>query len=574
LPFFRTLRPSGLASGLAALLALTSLPALPALAAEDYAGAYLAARHANIEGDYAAVVEFGTRALARDPENRGLMEGLIIAQVGLGRLDDAVPVARRLISLAPDDQIAGLVMLADTLQREAWEAADKLFDDGLNMGPLMNDLIRAWTAIGQGRMSHAVELFDGLASNEGSAEAALFQKAMALALVGDYEGAADILGGGEMTLRLNRNGIIAYAQILSQLERNPDAVDMLDRAFADTTDPELTTLRAELMAGKPIAFDAVASARAGLSQLFYEVGDSLQGETDPGLVLIYARMAEHLKPDNTGAILLSAQVLEDLERYELAAEAYDRITPENRAYPQAQLGKATALRRIGETDAGIAVLEGLAKDYPDISAVQIALGDALRFEQRYGEATPFYDAAIAMFTGDNPGQWAVYFARAITLEREGQWDKAEADFRKALELSPDQPSVLNYLGYSYVEQKKNLDEALGMIERAVAARPFDGYIRDSLGWVFYRLGRYDEAVEEMERAVELMPTDPVLNDHLGDVYWAVDRKREARFQWSRALSFITDETDPDELKPERVRRKLEVGLDVVLEEEGGDPIRR
>ncbi len=567
MPFPRTLRPLGLA----ALLVLSSLPAR---AAEEFAGAYLAARHANMSGDYAAVVEFGTRALARDPENRGLMEGLIIAQVGLGQLDDAVPVARRLVSVAPDNQIAGMVLLADALASEDWDAADKLFAGGLNLGGLMNDMIQAWSAIGQGRMSRAIELFDALAAAEGSAEAALFQKAMALALVGDYEGAADILGGGEMTLRLNRNGIIAYAQVLSQLERNPDAVEMLDQVFANTTDPELTALRAELAAGKPIAFTAVGSAREGLSQLFYEVGDSLMGDTDPALVLIYARMAEHLKPDNTGAILLSAEVLEKMERFELAAQTYDRIAPDSRAYPQAQLGKATALRRIGDTAGGIAVLEALAETHPDIAAVHVSLGDALRFQQRYAEATPHYDAAIALFPGDSAGQWAVYFARGITLERQSEWDRAEADFRKALELSPDQPSVLNYLGYSFVEQKKNLDEALDMIERAVAARPFDGYIRDSLGWVFYRLGRYDEAVEEMERAVELMPTDPVLNDHLGDVYWAVDRKREARFQWSRALSFITDETDPDELKPDRVRRKLEVGLDVVLEEEGGTPIRR
>lgn len=567
MPFSRTLRPLGFA----ALLALSSLPAR---AAEDMAGAYLAARHANMTGDYSAVVEFGTRALARDPENRGLMEGLIIAQVGLGQLDDAVPVARRLVSLKPDNQIAGLVLLADALANEEWDAADKLFEDGLSLGGLMNDMIGAWSAIGQGRMSRAVELFDALAEAEGSAEAALFQKAMALALVGDYEGAADILGGGEMTLRLNRNGIIAYAQVLSQLERNPDAVEMLDKVFANTTDPELTTLRAELAAGKPIPFTAVGSAREGLSQLFFEVGDSLMGDTDPALVLIYARMAEHLKPDNTGAILLSAEVLEEMERFELAAQTYDRIASDSRAYPQAQLGKATALRRTGDTEGGIAVLEALAETHPDIAAVHVSLGDALRFEQRYAEATPHYDTAIALFTGDNPAQWAVYFARGITLERQGEWDRAEADFRKALELSPDQPSVLNYLGYSFVERQENLDEALDMIERAVAARPFDGYIRDSLGWVYYRLGRYDEAVEEMERAVELMPTDPVLNDHLGDVYWAVDRKREARFQWSRALSFITDETDPDELKPDRVRRKLQVGLDVVLDEEGGAPIQR
>lgn len=567
MPFNRSLRPVGFA-------AILALSPLPAVAAEDLAGPYLAARHANAVGDYAAVVEYGTRALARDPENRGLMEGLIIAQVGLGQLDDAVPVARRLVSLAPDNQIAGLVMLADVLEREEWSAVDKLFDDGLSLGPLMNDLIRAWSAIGQGQMSRAIELFDGLTAGEGSSEAALFQKALALALVGDYQGAASILGGDEMTLRLNREGIVAYAQILSQLERNPDAVQMLDKVFANTSDPDLITLRDELAAGKPIAFTAITSAREGLSQLFYEVGDSLRDDADPGLILIYARMAEHLVPDNTGAILLAAEVLEKMERYRLAAQTYDRIGPDSRAYPQAQLGKATALRRTGDVEGGIAVLEALADTHPDIAAVHVSLGDALRFEQRYDEATPHYDAAIALFTGDNPAQWAVYFARGITLERQSEWDRAEADFRKALELSPDQPSVLNYLGYSFVERHKNLDEALDMIERAVAARPFDGYIRDSLGWVFYRLGRYDEAVEEMERAVELMSTDPVLNDHLGDVYWAVGRKREARFQWSRALSFITDDTDPEELKPDRVRRKLEVGLDVVLEEEGGAPIRK
>ncbi len=148
------------------------------------------------------------------------------------------------------------------------------------------------------------------------------------------------------------------------------------------------------------------------------------------------------------------------------------------------------------------------------------------------------------------------------------WPAAEADFEKALALRPDQPSVLNYLGYSYLERHEKLDEALGMIERAVAARPDDGAFVDSLGWGLYRLGRYDEAVTQMERAVELMPIDSVVNDHLGDVYWAVGRTREAEFQWSRALSFgPTDETEAA-----RIRRKLEVGLDKVLAEEGAKPL--
>ncbi len=133
--------------------------------------------------------------------------------------------------------------------------------------------------------------------------------------------------------------------------------------------------------------------------------------------------------------------------------------------------------------------------------------------------------------------------------------------------------MLNYLGYSLVEEQRKLDEALDMIERAVAASPDSGYIVDSLGWVYYRLGRYDEAVMQMERAVELEAVDPVINDHLGDVYWAVGRKREAQFQWQRALSFIAYGQTDTEAEPDRIRRKLEVGLDAVLEEEGAPPLR-
>jgi Flp pilus assembly protein TadD len=362
--------------------------------------------------------------------------------------------------------------------------------------------------------------------------------------------------------------------VLSQLERNPDAVSLLDATLADSNDPDLVTLRNELAAGKPIAFSAVAGPREGLAHLFYEVAESLAGETDPGLVLIYARIAEYLEPSTIGATLIAADVFEEMENHALAAEAYATVPVDHLAYPQAQLGRATALRRMNQVEDAITVLGDLVAARPELAPAHAALGDAYRFEQRFAEATPHYDAAIALYNDDRPAQWAVYFARGIALEREGRWDEAEGDFRKALELFPDQPSVLNYLGYSYVEKRENLDEALDMIQRAVAARPFDGYIRDSLGWVYYRLGRYQEAVEEMERAVELMPIDPVVNDHLGDTYWAVGREREAQFQWSRALSFVTDETNLDELNPDRIRRKLDVGLDVVLEEEGGDAITR
>lgn len=567
MPLLRILRPLGFS------VLLLGAPLAPAQAQDGSPGAYLAARAADQNSDYQAVVTYGTRALAVDPDNTGLMEGLIIAQVALGQIQNSVPVARRLAGIEAENQIAGLVLMADAMRGEDWTTVLAQLDRGVSVGGVLDDMIRAWALIGEGRMSVAVDLFDELSAG-GAGDAALIQKALALALVGDYEGAARIFSGDESVLTLSRDGVVAYAQVLSQLERNPDAVALLDEAFPATADDELATLREELAAGKPIAFSMISGPREGLSRLLLEVATSLVGETDPGLVLIYARLSEFLEPATVGATLLAAEELEEMENHALAAETYARIPTGHRAYPQAQLGRATALRRMGRVEEAIAALTKLAAARPDLALVHASIGDTYRFEKRFTEATPHYDAAVALYTEDLPAQWAVYFARGITLERQGRWDEAERDFRKALELFPDQPSVLNYLGYSFVERRENLDEALDMIQRAVAARPYDGYIRDSLGWVYYRLGRYDEAVKEMERAVELMPLDPVLNDHLGDTYWAVGREREARFQWSRALSFITDDTSLEELKPDRIRRKLEVGLDVVLEEEGGEPINR
>lgn len=567
MPLPRLLRPLGLA-------ALLTVTALPVSAQEGLVGPYLAARSADMSGDFREVVEYGARALTRDPENTGLMEGLIMAQVGLGQIDSAVPVAHRLAALEPESQVAGLVLMADGMKREDWQEVESVLAGGGSVGSFLDAMIEAWAAVGAGKMSDALTLFDSMASDPGVGEAALIQKALALALVGDYEGAAQIFGGEDTVLNLNRAGIEAFVQVLSQLERNPDAVALLDEAFPGTTDEDLQTLRAELAAGKPIPFTAVAGPRAALAQLFYEVGQSILGDTDPGLVLIYARIAMYLEPEHVGAILVVAQVFEEMQNDQLAAEAYALVPETDRAYAQAQLGRAVALRRLGQIDDTLAVLTALAEKRPELANVQATIGDTLRFEQRFAEATPYYDKAISLFETEREVQWSVYFSRAITYEREGDWESAEADFRKALELSPDQPAVLNYLGYSFVERRENFDEALDMIKRAVAARPFDGYIRDSLGWVFYRLGRYDEAVAEMERAVELMPLDPVLNDHLGDTYWAVGRIREAEFQWRRALSFVTDETNLEELNPDRIRQKLELGLDKVLENEGGEPIQR
>jgi tetratricopeptide (TPR) repeat protein len=322
-----------------------------------------------------------------------------------------------------------------------------------------------------------------------------------------------------------------------------------------------------LQSGEGLPFDLVTSPAEGLAEVFFTVAGALSGEAEDTYTLLYARVASDLAPDNTDMLLLIAALLERQGQYELATIAYNRIARDDPAYHMAELGRAEALRASGRVDAAIEVLEQLAKSHADLPDVHRALGDILRGEERYDEASKAYDAAIAMLPGTDPSHWVLYYVRGITHERGDRWDLAEADFRKALELSPDQPQVLNYLGYSFIEAGENLDEALDMIERAVAARPEDGYIVDSLGWAYYTLGRYEDAVAPMESAASLTPVDPIINDHLGDVLWAVGRRIEAEFQWRRALSF-----DPEEADATRIRRKLEVGLDVVRSEEGADPI--
>ncbi|MGH6954092.1 MAG: tetratricopeptide repeat protein, partial [Alphaproteobacteria bacterium] len=151
--------------------------------------------------------------------------------------------------------------------------------------------------------------------------------------------------------------------------------------------------------------------------------------------------------------------------------------------------------------------------------------------------------------------WTLLYARGIALERSKQWPRAEADLLRALEFRPEQALVLNYLGYSWADRGENLERAREMIERAVALRPNDGYIVDSLGWVHYRMGQYDKAVIHLERALELKSGDAVITDHLGDAYWQAGRKTEARFQWRRALTL-----DADQDLRRSIQLKLEHGL--------------
>ncbi|MXQ09280.1 tetratricopeptide repeat protein [Alphaproteobacteria bacterium GH1-50] len=544
--------------------------ALPATA--DNSGSYLAARSAIIANDFAEAAEYYSRALARDPANPALLENAMTAYLGIGNAERAVPAARRMMQTGAQSQVAGLILLGDDAKTGNWDSLLADLQAGQTVGPLFDGLIAAWAEVGAGRMSEALDAFDEVASNAGVEAFGLYHKALALASVGDFESAAEIFAGEAGTmLRLTRRGIIAYAQILSQLERNEDAIDLIDQTFGSVADPTLVALRSTLEAGDSVAFDTVQNPADGVAEVYFSIANALAGEAQDSYTLLYGRMTLHLRPDHVDALLLTAELLENLERYDLATEVYNSVPADDPSFHAAELGRAAALRQSGNTEAAIEVLRGLQKSHGDLPLVHVTLGDTLRGLDRYDEAIPAYDRALSLIETPEEQHWVMFFARGIAHERTDNWPQAEADFRKALELRPEQPQVLNYLGYSFLEMQTNMEEALDLIERAVALRPDSGYIVDSLGWGLYRLGRYEEAVGHMERAVELMPVDPVVNDHLGDVYWAVGREREAEFQWHRALSFI-DEDGSSDADPDRIRRKLEIGLDAVLEEEGAPPL--
>lgn len=549
-----------------AYLALTLCLSLPPVAAvsEGIAGPYLAAVQATYRNDYTTAAEYFVQASAHDPGNPFLIQNGIVNNVIADRFQVAVPLARQILEQDADHQLAGLVLIADALQREQYDTAgDMLADESLRLNPLLAGLLAGWVQAGKGDITQAQASFDAMSSNSNFSPIGQFHKGMVLALAGNFDGAAEILAGdADGPLHINRASIVAHVQVLVQLGQGDEAIALIDDTPGAGFDPELVQLRARIADGAEVPFDYITSPQDGAAEVFLTLATALVQEEADRFALIYARLAQQIRPGYVDALLVSAGIFDDQGQFDLASSDFARVPETSAAYVSAEIGRANAKADAGDADQAVEALQSLTAKFSDDARTFEALGDALRREERYEEAAASYSQVIDRIQEATRGDWRSYYVRGIAYERTGEWDKAEADFRKALELQPEQPLVLNYLGYSLVELNLKIDEAKDMIERALAGDPDNGFITDSLGWVLYRTGQFEDAVPHMERAVELMPSDPVINDHLGDVLWKVGRKNEAVFQWKRALSF-----EPEEKDATRIRRKLDVGLDVVLEEE-------
>jgi tetratricopeptide (TPR) repeat protein len=383
-----------------------------------------------------------------------------------------------------------------------------------------------------------------------------YHEAMMLDLSGRLDQAVPTLNAampesGPAPLRMLR----AYASMLARQGRHQEAIEIIRQQLADRGEqPELADLTATLQAGaspRP-PFD---DAQGGIADALLGIAEALHQEQGNRMAVVYARLAMFARPDLAEAALLIGDMMAEQANFEAAIEAYQAVGPDSPLAFLANLRRARALHEMKRTDDAFALLERLAADEPERIDALVQLGDLLRQDDRYAESENAYSRAIERIGEPGPEHWTLFYARGITYERTKRWPQAEKDFLYALELEPEQPFVLNYLGYSWVDMGMHLDRAKGMLHRAVELRPDDGFIVDSLGWVHYRLGDYDAAVEQLERAVELEPGDPVINDHLGDAYWRVGRQREARYQWRRALTL-----EPEEDTVAAIEEKLRQGL--------------
>ena len=575
MPLTLSRRLSVLVPSRALALALTlALPpvvtALPA-AAQGTAGAFLAMREARAQNDFATGARYLETLVAQDPGNPVTLESLVVSYVSLGEFEAALPHARALAAIEPDNRAAALILMVEALRAEDYQTALAIAEQENDIHPLLDGLALAWTQLGVGRMSDALQTFGSMAGSDDMRPFALYCRALALALVGDVEGALAIMEGegGVATGAINTRAVLAYAQVLGLSERYDDALALLDSVFLTRNNADVARLYAAFEARQAVPFDVITSAAEGMAEVLAVMGAAMVQVDGTREGLIYAQSALWLRPDLAETRVLVGEAFESMGQLAEAARAYALVPAESPLSLMAQIGEAGVLENSGQIDEARAVLIEMVAANPESVVAPQVLGDFLRRNGDHAAAIAAYDQSVAAIEaqGNTPG-WTLYFARAVSHERSGDWTRAEADFRAALALEPEQPTLLNYLGYSLVERHEKLDEALDMIERAVAAEPDSGAIVDSLAWALFRLGRYDEALPHMERAVELLPTDPILNDHLGDVYWAVGRQREARFQWSRALSFGPSPDMDDAI----VRRKLEVGLDVVRAEQGLPPL--
>jgi tetratricopeptide (TPR) repeat protein len=548
--------PAALLAVVAAAGACRALPAAEPPAAAMRFGAFLAGRHAQEEREYADAAAWFARALRADPDSPELLSRTFLMEAYEGRFEKARPLALKELRLDATDSVADLVLLIDRVKvgdkAGALARAEALPADGLYRyaGPPAV----AWMRLATGDLAGAVTALQGLNRFDSLAPLKFFQ----LGLLYDFAGQPakaeeNFKKTVEETGQINWRVTDAMANFYGRHGRPDEAAATYRRFIKENAGSELAeSVLGGVSAAPP--HPMTGTTEDGLAEAFFDLASVVNRPETVDLALFYDRCALALRPQLAVAQLLLSDILAGNDKPQESLAVLRQIPANSRYSWSAQLRIAADLDTLGQTDEAIAMLQHMAAKEPARAAAEMQLGDLLREKKRFVEATDAYSEAIRRLRAAGTAErWSLFYSRGISFERAGQWPKAEADLLRALSLKPDQPLVLNYLGYSWIDRGAHLHRGLQMIEKAVDLRPEDGYIVDSLGWAHYRLGDYRSAVEYLQKAVELVPDDPTINDHLGDAYWQTGRLIEARYQWRRALQFGPDKENVKPIEAKLVR---------------------
>lgn len=539
--------------------ALLAKPAGETEPAPTMIGNYLAGRFARTEHEPGRAAEFYKAALDRDQVDDVLLENAFQMELAAGHFDQALPLAERLVKSQPNNRMAQTLLALDAFKKGDFAAAESRMQVSSEgpIGELTSAITRAWIRAAAGDIQGGLDIIDGPKQADWAQFYLYYHRGLIADIGGRFNEARSafekVFKQDNKTLRT----ALAYAYSAANAGDTTLAKQVLKEHLERQQGeghPLARDLYNRIVAGDRVGL-LVKTPAEGVAEVFYGLGEALTGEGGVNLGIAYLQLALFVKPDHSFALAALANTYESLKKFEKANETYDRIPAGSPLQSSIDIRKAFNLNSLDQPDEAKTLLLSVVKDNPGDLRPLEALGNIMRARKRYEEAVEYYTKAIKLIPKPEKRNWAYYYSRGTCYERLKNWPAAEADLQKALVLFPDQPLVLNYLGYSWIDQGMNLQQGLALIDKAVQLRPDDGYIVDSLGWAYFKMGDYKEAVKYLERAVELRPDDPTLNDHLGDALWRVGRMNEAKFQWDQALSLKPEPEDIDKIKS-----KLDKGL--------------
>jgi tetratricopeptide (TPR) repeat protein len=519
-------------------------------------GAILSAQVAEGDNDFKAMIAYYKQALAFDPGNKQFEQNLLIALLTDGQFADALPYAEKLKTVPEIERVSRVSLAIDAIGKSDWDKSESLLKLALqsDLDRLITGLMTGWVKLGAGDGKGGADFVAKLKGPEWYDLFISIHKALILDASGDkaaaqqaYEAAAsntDSASAPDAWLRL----IESYALFYARDGKTKEALGVIERGLEIAPErPPLLALKKAIEAGTAVE-PLIASPKDGAAEVLFDLGSAVRRDGSEGFATMYLQLALAAKPESDVTLIQLAAIAEQQERQADAIALYDKVSTQSAFRRGADLQTGLNLADMDKTDEAVKKLSALIDAQPGDTRAYLALGGVHAAKKDFKSAADVYDKAVMAIGAPDRSDWNLFYQRGIAHERTKTWPVAEESFKTALKLYPDQPQVLNYLGYSWVDMNKNLDEALGMIRKAVELRPDDGYIVDSLGWAYYRLGRFDEAASELQKAISLRPEDATINDHLGDAYWRVGRKIEARFQWQHSLDAKSEDVDNGKIK--------------------------